>query len=804
MFTNYLKSAYRHLKKTKVHSFINVMGLAAGMAAFLLIFHYVQYEKSFDRFHEEGNRIYRLRYERTSHEGTTVRFASCCPPAAPRIRDRFPEIEKIARIFRYRASLSYEDIKFFEERMYFAEPEFLDILKFNFIEGNSINDLKAPGHAFISQSTAKKYFGDEDPIGKTVSVDKKIDFKVSGIFKDIGYNSHIKFDILLSFPNLVKIFGPEIMESWGHTMFYTYLRLRKGADLQQLKGKLAGLVESEFGDVLRDYKMKMELPLQPLFDIHLTSHFMQEYEINGDQESVNFLLIISILTIVIAWVNYVNLSTARALSRSKEVGLRKVVGATRGQLSWQFFLEIFVINLMALLASLVLIEIFMPIFSQITKMPTEIKIWDQSWFWIVIPFLLFTGIILSGVYPVMVMSSYQPHTVLSGKLGRNKHGLGLRKVLVVFQFAMALLLLTGTFTIYRQIDFMRGGKLGFNMDQIFVVKSPRVRDESHDKKFKAFKEELLQKNLAIKLCHVTEVPGRQILWDNGAIRRAGEDDSKGKNYQIVGIDYDFVNVFDLKFVAGRNFDISFAADKDALILNEYAVKWMGFDDAESAVGQKVDYWGNIYTIIGVLKNYHQQSPKETFEPHLYRLLPTGRGGRGVFAIKLNTETIQESIEQIKIKYDQFFPGNPFDYFFLDDYFNQQYQSDELFGRVFSIFSILAIFITSLGIFGLSSYTATQRTKEIGIRKVIGADVNRIMLLLVKDFLHLILIAFIIVVPVLIYGLNEWLSGFANHMELTFSLFLFPVMLLLSITLMTISYQTVKSATANPVEVLRYE
>lgn len=804
MIKSYLEIAVRHLLKNKVISLIHILGLTIGISAFLLILHYVYYEKSYDRFHPDAERIYRLRYERTTQAGTSVRFASCTPPAAPRIRESFPEVEKIARIFRYRASLSYQDIKFYEERMYFVEPSFLEIFNFDFIKGNPVRDLQEPGHAFVSQSMARKYFGDEDPLGKIISVDKKMDFQVSGIFKDIPHNSHIKFDILLSFENLANMFGPEIMESWGHTMFYTYLRLQKDTNPIEFQKKLAGLVESEFGEVLREWKMKMELPLQTLYDIHLTSHYMQEYEMNGDRQSVNFLFIISLLIIAIAWVNYINLSTARALNRAKEVGLRKVVGASRKQLSVQFFTEIFIINLLALLASILLIEIFMPVFSQVTNIPPNIEIWSQNWLWIILPAISLAGIFLSGLYPVMVMSSFKPQTALQGKFSGGKQGLNLRKVLVVFQFAMALILLTGTITIYRQISFMRHQKLGFDHEQVLVVKSPRVQDEMFEQKVKAFKENLLQNNLALKACHVTEVPGRQILWDNGGIKRAGEDDSQGKNYLIVGIDYDFLEVFDLELAAGRNFSESFSTDKDALILNEFAMKWMGFESAESTVGQKVDYWGNIYTIIGVLKNYHQQSPKVAFEPNLYRLLPSGRGGRGNFAMKLDADNIRESIAQIQNQYEKFFPGNPFSYFFLDEYFDQQYQSDELFGRVFFIFSILAVIITSLGIFGLSSFNATQRTKEIGIRKVVGANVGRILLLLTRDILYLILIAFLIVVPMLVFGLNKWLNGFAHHMQLNIVIFIFPLVFLTVITLITISFQTIKTAMTNPMEALRYE
>jgi putative ABC transport system permease protein len=351
---------------------------------------------------------------------------------------------------------------------------------------------------------------------------------------------------------------------------------------------------------------------------------------------------------------------------------------------------------------------------------------------------------------------------------------------------------------------MRSQDLGFDIEQTLVVKAPRVRDENYGDKFSAFKETLLQNADVNQICHVTEVPGRQIYWDAGAIHKAGEDISKGKNYQIVGIDYDFVNVFGLELLAGRNFSKDFPGDKDALMLNETAVKWMGFENAESAVNGKVDYWGEIFTIVGVLKDYHQQSLKEAFEPHIFRLLPNGRGLRGQFAIKLNTARIQETLGLVKQQYDAFFPGNSFDYFFLDDYYDQQYKSDQVFGKVIGLFSTLAIIITALGIFGLSSFNTVQRTKEIGIRKVLGASVSRILYLLNKDVLLLLLVSFLFTLPFSFFALKGWLQGYANQMEINGWLFILPMIIVALITIVTVSYQTIKSATANPVESLRYE
>ena len=804
MFGNYLKTAVRNLIKTKLFSLVNILGLAIGMTACLLIIHYVSYEKSYDRFQEDGDRIYRLRYERSSEDGQAVKFASCTSPATEFIRARYPEVEKIGRLVRWRAVVSFADQKFTEEGMYFAEPEFLEILKFNFIKGDPGTGLKDANNAVISQSIARKYFGNENPIGKTFSVDKTVDYQVIGVFADIPPNSHLKFDILLSFKNLLPIYGKDILESWGHTTFYTYLRLRPGADPKEFENKMVDLVEAECGELQKAFKVVIRLKMQPLYDIHLTSHFMQEYEINGDKDSVNFLFIIALFIIVMAWVNYINLSTARSLTRAREVGLRKVVGASRRQLQVQFFFEIVLINIVAILFSLLLVKLFLPFFTKITGTPMSYSIWQAGWFWASVIIMLIVGVFLSGLYPVVVMSSFKPVTVLKGKLGSSAKGINLRKILVIFQFVMALALLIGTLAVFFQLEFMKKQALGFNMDHVLVVKAPRVRDEAFKEKFVTFKDELLKQSNIDKFCFVSEVPGRQIFWDNGGIFRVGEDEGKGKNYMIVGVDYDFVDVFDLKLAAGRNFSKEYPADKDTLILNEKGIKWMGFANNEEALGKQVDYWGKIYTVIGVLKDYRQESPKVDYEPQIFRLLPYGRDVRGVFAIKINPQNIPEAIRLVQQYYEQFFPGNPFEYDFLDDYYNQQYKEDELFGKVFGIFSFLAIFVTSLGIFGLSSFMAIQRTKEIGIRKVLGAGVPRILYLLTKDFLVLLLLSFIIVLPLTIWGIKSWLNGFAQQMSLGPVLFILPLLIVGVVMLLTLAAHVIRAALANPIQSIRYE
>lgn len=805
MIGHYFRCAFRQFGKNRLFSLINILGLAIGMSTFFLITRYVHYEKSYDSFHQNSDRIYRLRYERTTEDGQSVKFASCCPPAAPRIRESFPEVEKIGRIFHYRAIVSHQDKKFSEERIYFAETRFLDILKLKIIKGDTIKGLSEPGRAFISQTIARKYFGDREPLGQTLSVDKKTDYQIVGVFRDIPSNSHLKFNILLSFSNLESLLGREVMEAWGHTGFYTYLQLRPDTDPVEFEKKLAQLVSSEFGEVLKKYRMTMELKLQPLSDIHLTSHFMQEYEVNGNRDTIQYLFLIGVFVLSMAWINYTNLSTARSLSRAREVGLRKVIGASRFQLILQFLFETLLIYGLALGLTLAILEVIFPPFAQMTGLPPQAGLWgDPGWLMRVTVFFV-AGIFISGIYPVYILSGFNPATVLKGSLIKRAGKLSPRKILVAFQFMLSLALITATLTVDRQISFMQKQNLGFSIDQILVVKAPRVRPEPYTEKYQTFRNTLLNNPRIEKVSYSTEVPGRQILWDAGAIHREGEDPNKGKNYQIVGVDENFIDLFGMRLLAGRNFSREYTSDlSHALILNETSVRLMGFSSIESSIGGRVDYWGEIFTVVGVLQDYHQQSPREAFEPHIFRYMPEGRGVRGMISMKIGPENIKETIAYIQKEYERFFPDNPFESFFMDDYFNQQYQADLLFRRVVGLFSLLAILITSLGLFALSVFNATRYTREIGIRKVMGANIRQIVMWLMSDVLVLLVIAQVLVLPFLVIGLTHWLEGYASRIILHPQLFIYALLFTASISILTITYQALKSARTNPVEVLRYE
>jgi len=798
----FFRISLRNILKNRLYSIINILGLAAGLSAFILIIVYVRYQNSYDTFYKDYDRIYRLRYERSSAGDESARFASCCPPAAIRIRELYPEAEKIARIFRYRATVIFGEKRYYEERMYFAEYQIFEVFNFEMVTGDPVNGIRNANCAFISESYARKYFGDIDPLGKTINVDKEMSFVITGVFKDIPDNSHLKFDILLSWPNLLTHYGADIESSWGDTGFFTYLVLKKGIEPRSFENKLKTLVETDFGEVLRSYKLTLDLKLQPLADIHLNSNYMQELEINGNRDSVRFLGIIAFFILLIAWVNYINITTARALTRALEVGLSKVTGASKLQLSMQFFIETFLINVAAFLTSLALLILFLPGFYNLTGMPSDYNLFSFGWFWLIVVALLFISIVISGLYPVFVLTSFKTSEVLRGKYLHSKGGIYTRKLLVLFQLLIAISLITCTLFVFKQIRFLQSADKGISTTGVLAVRAPRVRDASFGTRLTTFREELIKNQLILKFSVGTEVPGRQILWDAGGIFRVGSDQSK--NYQILGVDYDYLDLFEAKIIAGRNFDRSFSTDSSSLIINEKASKWLGFNSPDEAVNKKINYWDKIYTVAGVVKDYRQQSPKEPFEPQILRFMPHGRDIRGFFIMKMLPGNESIVLKVVEEKYNQFFPDNAFDFFFLDDYYEQQYKDEKMLGTVFGIFALLSIIVTCLGIFGLTSFLMLQKTKEIGIRRISGSGIPGIIILFSKDFILITIIAFIAAIPLCWYWVNSWMRSFDVKMELSVFTFIIPFTLTLFLAILTIGFIVWKTASQSPAESLRSE
>lgn len=803
MLRNYFTTAFRNLIKNKIFSVINIVGLAIGIAACLLISLYVNYEISYDKNAENIDQLYRVLYERVSETGEKVQFASASPTVGPALTDKFPEIEKFARAYRVEGVLSKNEIFFNEKNMLWTEPNFLELFSYEMIYKSSDSLLSEPNTMVISDKIAKKYFGNENPTGEILKLDGKEAFKIIGVFKSQPSNMHFDADILLSYINWENQLGENVKTfGWIYSGFYTYVKLKEGTDLTEINKKIADFINEELGEFMELYKLKIGYQLQAVKDIHLTSHYMHELKANGNKSSIIFLYIISWFIIGIAWINFVNLLTISSIKRSPEISLRKVLGGTSPQLIIQFLLESLLINSIALLLAFVIIEANFPLFSRLTDIPLNYFIWNKPWFWKNTTFIFFVGTLLAGSYPAWGVLTKKIIATLRAGFTGSKRAVFLRKVLVTFQFFMAVILIAGTISVYQQLQYLKSKESGINKTGILVINTPRVGSDDIIGQRKAFKEELKKYPFIQNVTFSSVVPGMHNMFNRGGIRRINDDPTSGKNYRVTEVDHNFSSVYANIFISGRNFTDDYNTDGNSVVINLAASELLGFENPQDAIDEKILIRGLENTIIGVIENFHQESPRLDFEPQIFRL---AQRFNGYFSVKLtNTNDLKKIQKEIETQYKDFFPGNPYDYFYLEDYYLQQYKSEVRFGKVFGVFSMLALFITTLGILSLSAFTAAQRRKEIGIRKVLGASINQILILLSKNYISLLIISFALAIPLIYYALDKWLNNFANRIELNIWIFIIPVILVSVFSLITVIYQSVKAAKDNPVNSLRYE
>ena len=800
MIKNYFTAVLRYVFRNKGFTFINIFGLAIGMMACMLITQYVLHEFSYDDFHEKKARIFRMQQDRYENGILATRWAAGCAGIGPDMKANFPEVEAYVRLKGTDALFSVGDVYFKENSIYYASEDFFKIFSFKLISGEDSSVLKDPFKIVLSQSLAKKYFGKENPLGKIVKIDGKHDYQVTGVFEDLPANTHMQINALMSFITLTKLWNDPVM-SWSWDGFLTYVLLHPQATAQAVEAKIPALAEKQAGEEMKRFNAGIAFNMQPITDIHLDSNFMMEFKPNGNRQSTYFLSIVAILILVIAWINYINLSTAKSIERAREVGVRKVMGSFRAQLIQQFLLESLLLNVVAVVISIVLVVLLTPAFSELTGRALDYLLFKQKMFWVWTGVLIFGGALLSGIYPAFVLSSYKPVEVLKGRFKNTFSGVRFRKGMVVVQFVCSITLIVGTFTVYRQIQFMRNQSLGINIDQTLVINSPSVVDSTYQKKFQVFKQQIKQHPEVVAVTASSEVPGRQPWWNAGGIRRLSQLESEAKQYRVIMMDHDFISSYGLSIIAGRDFSGEIVKENDNVLMNESAYKLMGFKKPEEALNDQIYFWGDTFRIVGIVKDYHQESLKKAYEPLIFRY---DVSPDGFYSIKFNTANAKESIVKFEESWKAVFPGNPFVHFFLDDHYNQQYQSDQQFGKVFGIFSSLAIFIACLGLFGLSSLTAIQRTKEIGIRKVLGASVHSILTLVGKDYLLLMLASVGVSTPLAWWIMNEWLSDFAYRINLEWWIFAIPSIVVVAIAFFTVSIHTLNAARINPTKSLRYE
>ena len=807
MIKNYFKIAWRNLMRHKVYSGINIFGLAIGIASCLLILQYVSYELSYENFQVNKDRIYRVQQDRYDNGKLSTQWAAGAFGVGNAFKNAIPDIEDYVKVVsndNVTTEVQNQPLKI--EQVFFASSSFFNIFTYPLLAGDKNTALNEPNTAALSETTARKIFGTTNVIGKRLELNGNSSYSITAVFKDAPDNTQLKPNLLLSYATFVKMTtdssgnGPETAWEWDGCL--TYLLLRKNANPAAVEKKFAPIAEKFVGADMKKFNAAVVYKLQPLTDIHLHSHYMMEPGQTGDAKTVYLLLGIAFFIVIIAWVNYINLATARAITRAREVGVRKAIGSRRKQLIFQFLSESAVMNAIALVLAILIIMIAIHGFNTLSGQKLSFTLFIKYQFWLSLAAIFITGVFLSGLYPAFVLSGFKPAEVLKGNMAGTKQSNILRKSLVVFQFAASLFLLIGTVTVYRQIQFMRKQSLGINITQTLVVNRPVVGiDSTYSKKMAAFKNELSQ-NTAIKDVTVsTAIPGEPVGWNAGGIKLVGADENTQKQYRVIGVDYDYMKAFDLKLIAGRVFSKSFGGDDSAVIFNRKAIEQLGFNQPEEALNKRIDFWGRKYTIIGVTENFHQQSLQDAYEPLILRLIPDVNG---YLSVKTTGANAGKIINVVKAGWDKFFPGNTFDYFFLDEHFNDQYKADQRFGRVFGLFTGLAILVACMGLFGLASFTTLQRTKEIGIRKVLGASVSNILKLLYREFAMLLLIAFVIASPLAWLAISNWLQGYAFRINVHWMYFLLPFLAIVVIALITVSFQSIKAAMANPVNSLRSE
>ena len=801
MLRNYLLVALRNLLRNRISSLVNIIGLAIGMAAFILIIQYVRFELSYDDFHLNEKVIYRIQQDRYDKGELSTQWAAGCPAVGQALYENFEEVENFTRFQKIEGVFSYGEKKFRESEIYAADTSFFEVFSFTMVEGDPNTALLNPMEMILSESIARKYFGEDNPIGESMRLNGGVEFRITGIFKDVPEHSHLKPDIIASWETVVRFQGRGINTAWLRDGFYNYIQLHPATDYKEFEAKIPAFVEELISEDLDRFNMGVVYNLQPLKSIHLHSDFMYETEPSGNARSVYALMVIAMFLVIIAWINFINMSGARSLERAREVGMRKVNGAFRSQVLLQFLFESALINLLAIVLAVLLVALLHPSFNLLTGAQLDYSLSANSGFWVGVMAIFVAGAFLSGIYPALFLSSFKPTTVFQGVSELKVGGLGMRRILVIFQFATSLLLIAGTLTVYTQISFMRNNDLGVDIENVLVLRGPSVNDSTYSEKFGAFKNELERSSDIEMVSTSTAVPGRQPPWNAGGIRKLSEGSEDANQYRIMGFDFDFVDFYGLSVVEGRNFSEDFGQNSETVLFNEAAIELMGFEDNASAMNVPILFWGDTFNIVGVLKNYHQEGLKSKHEPLIFRYY---RDANSYYSIKVNPQKNQEVLSFVKEQWLQFFPLNPFEYFFLEDYYNEQYRNEIRFGSVFGVFAFLAIFIACLGLFGLSSYTTLQRRQEIGLRKVLGSSSGNAVALLLRYFLIQVLIAVPVGLGLGFYIMHGWLDNFAYRIGIGWWFFLLPFILVGLITLVTVGGQVVRTANVNPAESLRQE
>jgi putative ABC transport system permease protein len=796
MIENYIKTAFRNLKKHKGYSFLNIAGFAVGMACCLLILIYVRHELSYDQYHKDAERIFRIVQDIRTKTANRI-FAPISPMVAPTLKKDFPQVEKAGRIWaRGNILIKREDRKFYESLFMYADNEIFDILTIPFIQGNPEQALTRPYTLVVSERMAVKYFGAEDPIGKAIQVNDT-DFEVTGVVENAPENTHLKYDLIASMETLGDW---DEMSNWFSTMFYTYLKIKPNVEVKYFSNQVSHLADRYVGETLERWGDEFHYLLQPVSSIHLQSHLRYELEPPGNPLYITIFSLVGLFILIIACLNFMNLSTARASNRAKEVGMRKVIGAQKHNLISQFIGESVLVVYLSLALALLIARLSIPALNDVLGTALSFKELMST---PVILALIGGGLLVglgAGAYPAFLLSSFKPTATLKGMTISVSKSFPLRTILVVLQFTITVVLIIGTILMYRQFDFMKNKYLGFEKEQKLIL--PLRGGISIKENYETVKD-LFSKHPSIKSVSASSsVPGRGV--SNFGIKLVGEDDDKNQSMFHLYFDHDFIPDYGIGILAGRAFSRDMSTDiRGAFLINEAALRAFGWSSPEQAVGKRLQtgFGGRVNPIIGVTKDFHYRGLQSEVEPLVMEYMPD------LFrylTLSVDTSDLNSTLSFVKSQWKTLFPGNPFESFFLDTDFDNQYKAEEQMGRIFGIFTVLGLLIACLGLLGLASFSAASRTKEIGIRKVLGSSVSGIVVMLSKQFAKWVVIANVIAWPLAYLVMDRWLRNFAYRTRISIWVFAEAAALSLVIAFLTVSYQSVKAATADPADSLRHE
>ena len=795
--------------KYKFISFINLFGLTVGLTCCLLILTYILNELSYDKYNKNADQVYRItRTFYTANGDLSLNLGTISPPFGYYLPADFPEIQKMTRLLNGGTTpLRYKDKLINEPNVYFADENLFDVFTINVLKGNPKTALNAPFSVMLTEETAKKYFGNEDPINKTLRANNQFDVKVTGIYKALPSNAHIHPNILVSFNTLndSTIYGENnLRTNWGNNSFFTYIKLPKNYNIEGMKARFPAFLDKHMANEYSGMKPSKltKLDLQKLTDIHLYSHTDYEAEPNGDINRVYIFSAIALFILLIACINYMNLSTARSALRAKEIGIRKVVGARRRELIVQFLSESILITWAAIFIALALLYFTLPWLNKVSAQNLSAGIL-MKW-QILVPLFLSPFVIgvLSGIYPALFMSSFQPVKTLKGLFKVQGKSISFRKVLVVTQFAISIILIITTAIVFQQLRYMQNAALGYDKEHILTMPYNTALNNVYE----SFRNTLLQNPNIKDVGRSSRIPTGRLLDESGA-SVLGSDSLVPVKADIrnVATDYNFIPTYGIKIIAGRNFARDYATDTSNFILNEAAVKAIGWKTPDEAVGKGFKYGNTTGRVIGVIKDFNFESLHQQIAPLVF-LMPyvPGQSSYNYISVKISSQNIAAALSTIKNTWQKYLPEFPYQYTFLDENFATLYDAEQKQEAIFTTFAFIAIFIACLGLFGLSAFAISQRVKEIGVRKVLGANVTTIVALLSKEFLNLVLVAAIIAFPIAWYAMHNWLQSFAYRITIQWWVFLFAAVAALFIALLTVGFQAIKAALANPAKSLRTE